>query len=180
MDPQKNNSYCAVTINMLQMIKVLQVAQGFVNTIFLVLIFKEAEVEEPWQHGALRTIMIIPDLGGRVIMLIQAYEFLVMLVIIKKQQNLSLGEIMYEVNNEQSYKSFLLKERIMKYVFGCCTTSLVVFSLITTFKFYSSEVTPSELTFLFIIEVLFPYVFLCTTLAVLLWYMRKYHSFERK
>ena len=116
-------------------------------------------------------------------MLIQAYEFLVMLLIIKKQQRKSLGELMYEVNNERSYKSFLLKERIMKYVFGCCTTSLVVFSLIMTYKFYSdleNEFKPAELLTLFLIEVLFPYVFLCTTLAVLLWYMGKYHSFERK
>ena len=106
-----------------------------------------------------------------------------MLQIIKKQQRKSLGEIMYEVNNEKSYKSFHLKEKITKYIFIVCTCGLVIFSLIKTYQFYSDETkdfSDSDLMVLFLIEVLLPYVFLCTTLFILLCYMGKYHSFERK
>ena len=113
-------------------------------------------------------------------MLMQAYEFISMIQIIQIQQKKSLSEIMYEINNQTSYKTFLHREIITKRIFVSFVAILFSISLTMTYFFYAEGFSDFKLMVLFITEVLMPYFILCISLTVLLIYMDRYHHYEKK
>ena len=57
-------------------------------------------------YAGLGVVFAIPNLAGRFIMLMQAYEWISMINIITTQKNKNINEIMYEINNSESFKLF--------------------------------------------------------------------------
>ena len=50
-------------------------------------------------------------------LLTQAFEWLTMIIIIDRQKNKNINEIMYEINNMMSHKKFQLNELRARFIF---------------------------------------------------------------
>ena len=98
--------------------KILLVGQAIVNTVLIIFIIFEVDTGKNGpKFGLYRMLFLAPTLGAKLVLILQAYEFLSMIIIIKAQKNKNLALIMYEIHNDHNYKSFIKKEKVLKVVY---------------------------------------------------------------
>ena len=115
-DPQHNNSYCVISIQMLKLMQFVSVLQSIMNFSMLVMIIFDVIIY-PQTLPILIITYMVPLILGRFIQILQAYEWVIMINIIREQRAKTLEEIMFEVNNSSSHVKFLKKERRTKRIF---------------------------------------------------------------
>ena len=101
---------------MLKLMQFVSVLQSIMNFSMLVMIIFDVIIY-PQTVPILTITYMVPLILGRFIQILQAYEWVIMINIIREQRAKTLEEIMFEVNNSSSHVKFLKKERRTKRIF---------------------------------------------------------------
>ena len=179
-DPQYNNSFCIITIRMLQLMKLMQVLQFILNIALMVLIATGQEVEHAhFQANVLSIALTTPFLMGRFVSILQAYEWILMVNIIQIQKDKALEEIMFEINNSESHLKFLRKEKIMRRIFHFVVFVYMTIMIVQNFLWFHRGEQPGKYYYLIIIfETYVPFILLLSSYITLSCKMNKYHKYE--
>ena len=107
-----------------------------------------------------------------------------MLYVIQLQKNKSLGEIMYQIHNSQSFLTFKRNEKLMRYLYFIIILTMYVgivyIIYIITYNRILFESVPMLYKNLFEVFTLSPIVCLALSFFPLIWRIKIYHNHEFK